>query len=521
MQFAIFKADLKMGHYAHARGKRFELNSSTSVAQHKAHLFDTLKELGAIVPVDGMISLKDYKALCARPDTVLATMHGCPPWDVPRRLLSHSLGDFMLVGGFFDPDVFSPNAVNIVTSAWQAKRLREHLGQAAPQLVAFTPRLKEDNFYPPSLKEKAAARKKMKVNGDVKHIVYAGRWLANKGISQLIRALNLWPMKNVKVTLVGNFEPAFVINQSGSTHLTFGDHFLRETVQRNQAVALSMLKTHGPDELRELLWSADVFVYPSVHEDENFGMAPREAVLCGVPVVVTDFCGLGQLGRGVGGLLPTYQTLAGPRYSLRQLRDLIGASFAVKQPRLEKNIRFVKDECDPAQAKADLKTALERLIKIPLAPAVSRVRDRVKIFNELLCYADSGILQAIVGKKQSIPQGLLVDGTGRYSKEFLYHKLLSTTQGFYTTYDHPPQIKPGDILKGFFRLSLWQEEKALAEIGFPGPRVKRYNDNDWRDLVACVEAHPGQELTIVPRTSDQLRMAQELVELGYLVPDIW
>ena len=35
----------------------------------------------------------------------------------------------------------------------------------------------------------------------------------------------------------------------------------------------------------------DVFVSLSVHQDENFGYAPIEAMACGVPAVVTDWGG--------------------------------------------------------------------------------------------------------------------------------------------------------------------------------------------------------------------------------------
>ena len=352
MQFAAFKGDLNMKHFSHAKGKRFDLNASTSVAQQKMHLLETLKGLGTIVPMDDDIKLDDYKTLCARPDTILVTVHHALPWaQVPRRLLLHSLGDFMLTSVYFDYEHFAGNTINLMTSRLQAQRLKEHLRQAAPGLGVFTPRLKVDNFYPPSPKEKIAAREKMKLAKDTKHIVYAGRWLSNKGICQAVRALNLWPLSNIKISFAGNFEPGFVISQTGTNHHTFSSYFEREALRRNCHTRLDLLKAHGPQALRELLWSADLFVYPSIHEDENFGMVPREAVLCGVPVVVTDFCGLGQLGRGVGGLLPTYPTLAGPRYSLKTLRDLMTEGLKTTKDKLKKNIRFVFQECDRIQAR--------------------------------------------------------------------------------------------------------------------------------------------------------------------------
>ena len=523
MQFAVLKSDLNMKPFAHAKGKRFDLNASTSVAQQKMHLLEALEALGKIVPVEDDIKLDDYKTLCARPDTIMVTVHHALPYGrVPRRLLLHSLGDFMLTSVYFNHEHFAGNTINLMTSRLQAQRIKEHLGEAAPGLGVFTPRLKQDNFYPPSREEKASARGKMKLAKNTKHIVYAGRWLSNKGICQVIRALNLWPLDSVKISFAGNFEPPFMINQTGANHHTFSAYFEREVVRRNCHTQLYLLKAHGPEALRELLWSADLFVYPSIHEDENFGMVPREAVLCGVPVVVTDFCGLGQLGRGVGGLLPTYPTLAGPRYSLKVLRDLIADGLSTSKDKLNKNIRFVSAECYPLTAMADLKRAAETLMRQPLVKDLPTPKAAgSELFSRLLRYADPGILEAVLAKNKPIPDGLLVDGTGCYNKEIAYNKFLSTIQGFYTTVDKPPLIEAGSVLRGFSRLALWQEEKALVELGFPGPRVKRYGDKDWHDLLACIEIQPDQEIILCPRTVDQLRLVRELVELGYLVPDIW
>jgi len=521
MQFAVFKPDLNMKDFSHARGKRFNLDSSTSVAQQKGHLLETLGTLGKVVTIDPNIKRPDYKALCSRPDTIIVSVHHPLPWGkIPRRLLLHSLGDYMLTSVYFDQEHFAPNTVNLMTSALQARRLKEHLKQACPGLGVFTPRLKSANFYPPSRSQKTTARRKSGLASGTKHIVYAGRWLATKGICQVIRALNLWPMENVRISLTGNFELDFVLSQTQASHHTFADFFGREAAGRNSRVQLKMLKAHGPDALRQLLWSADLFVYPSIHEDENFGMAPREAVLCGVPVVVSDFCGLGQLGRGVGGLLATYPTLAGPRYSLKSLRDLIAGGFSTTREELNKNIGFVTKECDPDSAVTGLKAAAWELLRQPLIQDLpSPKAGRSELLSNLLRYADSGILQAVIEKKRPVPEGLLVDGTGCFNKEFAYHKFLSAIQGFYTTVDKPVAVEPGSVLRGFWRLALWKEEKALVEMGFPGPRLKRYSRDDWVSLTACIRVLPDQEIEVCPVTSQQLGLARELIDLGYLVPD--
>ena len=65
---------------------------------------------------------------------------------------------------------------------------------------------------------------------------------------------------------------------------------------------------------------------PSFHEDEALGYAAHEAVLCGLPAIVTDWCGLGQLGNiNKNRKISTYASLGGVRYSLYELRKKISA----------------------------------------------------------------------------------------------------------------------------------------------------------------------------------------------------
>ncbi|MEN9784980.1 MAG: hypothetical protein RLZZ299_244 [Pseudomonadota bacterium] len=59
--------------------------------------------------------------------------------------------------------------------------------------------------------------------------------------------------------------------------------------------ALGVLE--GPERLA-LLVDADVLVYPS--SDEVFGLVPLEGLLCGVPVVVGDDCGCGEIVAEAG-----------------------------------------------------------------------------------------------------------------------------------------------------------------------------------------------------------------------------
>ena len=152
MRFFAFKSDISADAADHTQEKSFSVKDSTSVIQHKRHFFETIKTIGTLIPLDEGISHRDAKALFAQPDAIFARMHNVVRlsyWNkIPKRRLYHSLGDFLLPEGFFEPTAFDVNTVSLVTSDFQNQRLKEHLGQAVPATAVFTPEINEKSFYP-------------------------------------------------------------------------------------------------------------------------------------------------------------------------------------------------------------------------------------------------------------------------------------------------------------------------------------------------------------------------------------
>lgn len=523
MRFFVFKDDFD----AHNNKKEedgFSIDQSTSVIQHKKHFFEALRNLGEIIFLDNRISYIKVRDIFEKPDAIFARMHGVvdsPGWNaIPKRILSHSLGDLLLPEGYQDPVIFSENTVNIVTSAFQAKRIKDNLAKATPRLAVFTPKLNENDFYLSSSKERAVERKKLGLSNNDIHIVYAGRWLATKGITQLLRALTLWPDKRIKVSLAGNFEPNFPIRQMSASHFTYASYFKREFLENKLMPTVYLGGAKTPAQLRELFWSADLVVYTSVHEDENFGMVPREAALCGVPVVVTDFCGLNPIGQQMPwGCVNTYSAFNGPRYSIFELRKALDAAIEKKNWDPQSAAKSVKKECSPVTAQANLKRAARSLLAKPLVKPLESKAARQKILFDLLRYADEKIPLAFAHNDPQAPDGAFVDGTGFYNCHFPYQGFLRAVQGFYTTHNEPPKVLRGSTYRGFSRIALWSQERAVVEFGFPGPRVKHYGDKDWRTLVSCAQNDKTGDIVLRPNRSDQIHFVQQLIDLGYLVPD--
>lgn len=72
------------------------------------------------------------------------------------------------------------------------------------------------------------------------------------------------------------------------------------------------------------LASLSVVLHPTRLLDENFGLAPVEAMTCGVPVISSDWGGLADTVP-FQNRIPTFATLSGPRYHLSEFTELLCA----------------------------------------------------------------------------------------------------------------------------------------------------------------------------------------------------
>lgn len=519
-----FLAHIAEFDFASCKDNNASINSNTSVNEVKTHYFETLSEIGEIIKIGDKFEFDELQFLCKQDDVIFACFHESPPDDLACRLLSHTKGSLMLPGGLLNKWTFCKTTINIVTSQKQANQLIQKMHKAAPLLGVFVSKMNTQDFRLPTIEEKENARNHFGIKYDTFHIVFGGRFISNKGIAQLLRAINLWPEKNIKITLVGDFELDFFIYQSNATHTTFNNFFDREILGQNKHCELRCLPSMNHKDLCNLFWSSDCFAFPSFHEDEAIGTTPRLAMLCGVPVVATDFCGFGQLSETNTGLLKTFPTLGGVRFSLKQLsEEIIKIKKWTKKEKRNKivfNSEWLLDFCNTDKNKEKLKKSAEQLLKIQVGDAPEgdwRSRER---FDKWVKDAPNEFKEAAVLSKKPYPEGLYVDGTGDIGLGWYSEPhFLKAIQGIYTTLPEPPKVKKGECYRGFWRISLWEGEQSIVEFGFPGPRMKKYNHKDWNELVASSNCDIDSEVVFKPKNSYQKALIQDLVELGYLVPD--
>lgn len=520
MRFLVNKTDYDINREEKTPSKenQIKLTAATSVNILKDDFFNTLVKLGELVQIEESIDQQFLEKLCAEDDVIYVCMNSEPIYEIKCRLLAHSLGSLLATGGFLHKWYLVNSTLNLVTSQKQKLQLQNSLGKTCFNLGVFTPNISLDTFY-------FNSDRLAETRNNAFRIVYAGRLIANKGIIQTIRALNLYPINNAEFSLIGDFEPNFLIYQSNSYNTTFSNFFIREGLKKSPHLGIKIKSSLDRKYLKKEYWQSDCFVYPSFHEDENFGLAPREAILSGIPVVVSDFCGLGNLENTSGFAVKTYPSLAGLRYSIKELADCIhkisNRTNEEKQTFACEDSKFVKDECNRQTAKKDLIEAIENLKSLPLSTPQKggwRSQDRVERWVE----SENPLFKKAAGlKDEPLMDGLYVDGTGFLSEGrwFSDAHFMQAIQSIYTTFPTPPKAQKNNIYRGFWRTTLWEQECAVVEFGFPGQRTIRFSDDEFEALKSCYQTLGSDEGIFVPKNEKHIILIQKLIDLGYVVPD--
>jgi glycosyltransferase involved in cell wall biosynthesis len=498
----------------------FKLDSATSVSRLKAHFFDTLGKLGEVVKFsagDAVPSGALAKAL-EGPDTVVATFHEPPP-GLACRLLQHTKGGLMLPGGFLDGWCIRDATVSIVTTEHQAQRLRKAFHPLPFHVFPFYPQV--DPVFLDATEGAPRCIGDHETSGD---LLYAGRWIANKGVCQLVRSQDRKPCGGGNLGLIGEYEPAFPSSQTGGGHVNYPAFHEREILMRRGQLDISLSPSLPPELLVKEYQKTDIFAYPSFHEDENYGLSPREAACCGAIPVLTDLCGLGEFAvKSVSGVVRTWATLGGIRYSLSELALEVQRlrSMTADQKRLavRHNWQLVRSECSGSNSERQLREALQHLLqKSPGPPPTKGWRCPSRI-DLLAKQGPTAFREALACPLGSDPEGLYVEGMGLLNAGYSEARFLAAIQGLYTTWPSPPQLRSGVCLHGFWRVGLWAEERALVEFGFPGPRLLRFSDAEWKTVLAAARFPTRGEVFFEINVSGAVGVFQRAIDLGYLVPD--
>lgn len=175
-------------------------------------------------------------------------------------------------------------AAIVATSELEAEELRP-IGSASLTVRGNGIDLNEFRNLPP----RSVMRDKWGVGLANQLIIYVGRISAKKRLIELVQAFERAAIPESRLVIAGPVSESDYLIRLNDTiaALRVGDR-----VMITEAIYAK--------DLLSALSAADLFVLPS--ENENFGNAAAEAVAAGVPVLLTETCGVAPLIHGRAGL---------------------------------------------------------------------------------------------------------------------------------------------------------------------------------------------------------------------------
>lgn len=164
------------------------------------------------------------------------------------------------------------------------------------KLVYKLPFPVDTNFYNFSEEKRESARKKYKV-GEEQLFLYTGRISHQKKVIELVNNFSsflLSTKSDAKLYIAGDFDDLGIPYLEyepcrNSYYMRYKRHFDKLPVEVKERI--TYVGNLNSDELLEVYSAADRFVSLSVHNDEDFGMSPAEALCCGLPSILTNWGG--------------------------------------------------------------------------------------------------------------------------------------------------------------------------------------------------------------------------------------
>src|SRR5208282_3492348 len=141
-----------------------------------------------------------------------------------------------------------------------------------------------------ALPTRGGFRAKHGLSPDEPLILFLSRLIPRKGADILIEAFARACPESGRLVIAGP--------EGESGYRAYLEKRVRET-----GVEARVLFTGAvyDEEKKALLGDTDLFALPSRYE--NFANAPAEAIACGIPVIITDACGIRSLVEGRAGLV--------------------------------------------------------------------------------------------------------------------------------------------------------------------------------------------------------------------------
>ncbi len=191
----------------------------------------------------------------------------------------------------YEKAVFAPESSTriLMISALQQPIFQRHYGTPAERFHLLPPGISRDRKAPANAAEvRAIFRREFKLADDELLVLQIGSGFKTKGLDRSLKAVASLPgnLRNrVRMLVIGQDDPK---------------PFLVQIKALGLGKQVEILK--GRDDIPRFLLGADVLIHPAYNE--NTGTVLLEALVAGLPVLVTDICGYAHyIGDAEAGLV--------------------------------------------------------------------------------------------------------------------------------------------------------------------------------------------------------------------------
>lgn len=217
----------------------------------------------------------------------------------------HIFGDFTLRSDIFLnlENILEGSSVQFICASHRQKELVHSylIGPKSNIEVIHFP--VNENEYTFNFKLRAQARGELNIEDHDKVFIYAGRISQQKNIIWTLEAFLIFANKNSNATLLiaGEFDDIGSQMLGMPTALGFSFSKVQKfllSVPTHIKNRIRFLGDCSSAELFKLYHAADAFISLSTYHDEDYGMAPAEAMSLGLPCVLTDWGGYSSFSVG-------------------------------------------------------------------------------------------------------------------------------------------------------------------------------------------------------------------------------
>jgi glycosyltransferase involved in cell wall biosynthesis len=155
---------------------------------------------------------------------------------------------------------------------------------------------KEEFSFDPELRKQI--RKNLNIPDDETVFVYTGRESLQKNIIDLVKNFAKFIREtntNARLYLTGQFDSIgndFLGVQLGEGHYYWYYHKAFQEIAPEIQNRIQYIGNLNKRQIQEICNASDFYVSLSVHNDEDYGMSPAEALVSGLPSILTDWGGL-------------------------------------------------------------------------------------------------------------------------------------------------------------------------------------------------------------------------------------